>query len=118
MYVTTLSLSSDTPEEGIRFCYRWLWATIWLLEIELRTSGRAISALNLWAIFPVSYLFIFKLCACVYASVWGYVHGSACVSGGQRVWDPLAQELLAAVSLPTWVLGTKLQFSVSAAMCY
>jgi hypothetical protein len=26
MYVNTLSLSSDTPEEGIRFCYRWLWA--------------------------------------------------------------------------------------------
>jgi hypothetical protein len=32
--------------------YRWLWATMWLLEIELRTSGRAMSALNRWSIFP------------------------------------------------------------------
>ena len=30
--------------------YRWLWATMWLLGIELRTSRRAVSALNLWAI--------------------------------------------------------------------
>jgi len=36
-----LSLSSDTPEEGMRSHYRGLWATIWLLETELRTSGRA-----------------------------------------------------------------------------
>ena len=34
------------PEEGIRTHYRWLGATMWLLEIELRTSGRAVSALN------------------------------------------------------------------------
>jgi hypothetical protein len=45
-------LSSDTPEEGIRFLYRWLWATMWLLGIELRTSGRAVSALNPRAISP------------------------------------------------------------------
>jgi hypothetical protein len=44
--VCTLSLSSDTPEGGIRSHYRWLWATMWLLGIELRTSGRAVSALN------------------------------------------------------------------------
>ena len=30
--------------------YRWLWATMWLLRIKLRTSGRAVSALNRWAI--------------------------------------------------------------------
>ncbi|GAB1293000.1 Transmembrane and coiled-coil domain-containing protein 3 [Apodemus speciosus] len=30
----------DTPEEGIRPHYRWLRATMWLLGIELRTSGR------------------------------------------------------------------------------
>jgi hypothetical protein len=30
--------SSDTPEEGIRSHYRWLWATMWLLGIELRSS--------------------------------------------------------------------------------
>ena len=33
-------------------CYRWLWATIWLLGIEHRTSGRAVTALNHWAISP------------------------------------------------------------------
>jgi hypothetical protein len=32
--------------------YRWLWATMWLLGIELRTSGRAVSVLNHWAISP------------------------------------------------------------------
>jgi len=52
MYVSTLSLSSDTPGEGIRSHYRWLWAILWLLGIELRTSGRAVSALNHWAIAP------------------------------------------------------------------
>ena len=44
--VCTLLLSSDTPEEGIRSHYRWLCATMWFLGIELRTSGRAVSALN------------------------------------------------------------------------
>ena len=42
MYMSTMLLSSDTPEGGIESHYRWLW----LLEIELRTSGRAVSALN------------------------------------------------------------------------
>jgi hypothetical protein len=41
-----LSPSSDTPEEGIRFHYRWLWATMWLLRIEIRSSGRALGALT------------------------------------------------------------------------
>jgi hypothetical protein len=59
MYMSTLSLSSDTPEEGIRSHYRWLWATMWLLGIELRTSGRAVSALNHWAISPALALCIF-----------------------------------------------------------
>ena len=52
MYVSTPLLSSDTPEEGIRSQHRWLWATMCLLGIELRTSGRALGALNLWAISP------------------------------------------------------------------
>jgi hypothetical protein len=47
MYVGTLSLSSDAPEEGIRSHYRWFRATMWLLGIELRTSARTVSALNL-----------------------------------------------------------------------
>jgi hypothetical protein len=42
--MSTLKLSSGTPEEGIRFYYRWLWATIWLLGIELRTSGSLLIA--------------------------------------------------------------------------
>jgi hypothetical protein len=46
MYISTLWLSSDTPEEGIGSHYIWLWATMWLLEIELRTSERTVSALN------------------------------------------------------------------------
>ena len=54
MHVRALSFSSDTPEEGIRSHYRWLGATMWLLGIELRTSGRAAKALNRWAISPAS----------------------------------------------------------------
>jgi hypothetical protein len=50
IYMNTLELSSDTPEEGIRSHYRWLWATMWLLGFELRTFGRAVSALTRWAI--------------------------------------------------------------------
>jgi hypothetical protein len=49
----------DTPEEGTRSHYRWLWATMWLLGTELRTSGRAVSALNLWAISPAHFIFIY-----------------------------------------------------------
>jgi hypothetical protein len=46
LYISTLLLSSDIPEEAIRSHYRWLWATMWLLGFELRTFGRAISALT------------------------------------------------------------------------
>jgi hypothetical protein len=52
IYMSTLLLSSDTLEEGIGSHYRWLWATMWLLGIEVRTSGRAVSVLNHWAISP------------------------------------------------------------------
>jgi hypothetical protein len=61
IYVSTLSLSSCTPEEGIRSHYRWLWATMWMLGIELQTSGRAASALNHWDISPAPWLNIFFL---------------------------------------------------------
>ena len=43
-----------TLEECIGFHYRWLWTTMWLLGIELTTSGRAVSALNHWAISAAS----------------------------------------------------------------
>jgi hypothetical protein len=46
MYISTLLLCSDIPEEGIRSPYKWLLATMWLLGIELRTSGGAVRALN------------------------------------------------------------------------
>ena len=42
------------PEEGTRSHYRWLWTTMWLLAVELRTSGWAVSALNCWTISPTS----------------------------------------------------------------
>ena len=52
LYEYTVAVFRHIPEESIGSHYRWLWATMWLLEIELRTSGRAVSALNLWAISP------------------------------------------------------------------
>ena len=36
-----IECSACMPEEGTRSHYRWLWATMWLPGIELRTSGRA-----------------------------------------------------------------------------
>ena len=41
------ALSSYSLEDGTRSHYRWLCATMWLLGIELGTSGRVASALNL-----------------------------------------------------------------------
>jgi hypothetical protein len=52
LYVSTLQLSSDTPKEGVRFYYGWLWATMWRLGFELMTFGRTVSALNCWAVSP------------------------------------------------------------------
>ena len=55
VYIQYSQYSACMPEEGTRSHYRWLWATMWLLGIELRTFGRAGSALNHWAISPVPY---------------------------------------------------------------
>jgi len=52
MYECSICMYTCVPEEGIRSHYRWLWATMWLLGIELRTSVRAASSLNRWAISP------------------------------------------------------------------
>jgi hypothetical protein len=63
MYMSILLLSSGTPEEGIRSHYRCLWATMWLLGIELMTSRIAVSALNYWAISPALntfFILVFK----------------------------------------------------------
>ena len=50
MYECFICMYICVLEEGIRSHYRWMWATMWLLGIELRTSGRTVGALNLWAI--------------------------------------------------------------------
>ena len=68
LYVSTLYLSSDTPEEGIRSCYTWLWATMWLLGFELQTFGEQSGALTHWAISPARMhaLLCMKLhCSCL-----------------------------------------------------
>jgi len=65
LYVSTLYLSSDTPVEGVRCHYRWLWATMWLLGFELRTFIRTVSALNHWAISPaLLFVCLFVLFVC------------------------------------------------------
>ena len=46
LYEYTVAVFKHTGKEGIRSHYRWLWATMWLLGIELRTFERAASALN------------------------------------------------------------------------
>jgi hypothetical protein len=61
IYLLFMLLSSNITEEGIGSHYRWLWSTMWLLGIELRTSGRAVSALNLWAISPAPNTCFYKL---------------------------------------------------------
>jgi hypothetical protein len=54
--------------------YRRLWTTMWLLGIELRTCGRAVSALNHWATSPA-------LCIPFFF----------CVHVGERLTTPLSQ---------------------------
>jgi hypothetical protein len=46
----TVALFRHTRRVCTGSLYRWLWATMWLLGIDLRTSGRAVSAPNHWAI--------------------------------------------------------------------
>lgn len=47
MYEYSICIYNFMPEEDIGSHYRWLSVTMWLLKIELRTSGRAsASALN------------------------------------------------------------------------
>jgi hypothetical protein len=44
--------------------YRWLWATMWLLGTELRTSERAVRAPDHWAISPALHSVYF--CVLIY----------------------------------------------------
>jgi len=57
MYVSTLSLSSDTPEEGIGSHYRWLRCGRW----ELNSVFCKNNALKPWVISPAP-LFSFHRC--------------------------------------------------------
>ena len=78
MYMSTLLLPSEPPEEGIRSHYRWLWATMWLLGVALRSAGRAVRALNHWAISTVHKILYIKVisshhftdssCKCIFMS--------------------------------------------------
>ena len=52
IYMNVLYLSSETPEEGIRYHYTLFLATMCLLGIEIRTSVRADNAFICWAISP------------------------------------------------------------------
>ena len=61
---------------GHRFHDRWLWATMWMLGLELRTSGRAVSALNHWAISPALGFFknrnvMWMFCFNPRCGIWG-----------------------------------------------
>ena len=72
-----------------------MWATMWLLGIELRTSRGAVSALNHWAIppaldlpffkvsFPLSFFISFFLWICM------WVHCSCLQTHQKRAWDPI-----------------------------
>ena len=42
--------TDQRTEKGVRSHYGWLWANMWLLGFELGTFGKAVSALNRWAI--------------------------------------------------------------------
>ena len=53
-----------------------LWATKWLLGIELRTCGRIVSALDSWAISPALFFFLI-LCALVF-----FLHVCLCAGDG------------------------------------
>lgn len=79
------------PEEGIGPHYKWLWATLGLPEIELRTSGRAVSVLNLWPSFRPCCLFLEFTVSCdpsLFITSWTI---SACISNMFSVFPTLAE---------------------------
>ena len=89
--------------------YRWLWATMWMLGFELRTSGRALSALNRWAI-SLAPIYTFKnyfMCGFFFLHV---CMCTTCMLGAwknkKEVSDPLEPELQMGVTT-MWVMGIK-----------
>ena len=41
--------------------HRQLWAAMWMLGIELRSLGKAVGALNYWAIFPAPIVYFLRV---------------------------------------------------------
>jgi hypothetical protein len=113
MYLSTLLLFLGTPEGGTGFHYRWLWATMWLLGIELRTSGRAVSALDHWGISPapLSYSFYKNINFYLHSGI--YVHHMCVwcpqVRGYQIPWNWMKLQMIVGNHVrsgkQTWVLG-------------
>ena len=74
-------------EEGIRFHYGWLWATMWLLGFELRTFRRAVGCLNNWAISPTpSVVFSNIPLICANISVPGTLPVDSFISNRYGAW--------------------------------
>jgi hypothetical protein len=110
MYESIWLLSSDTPEEGIRSYYRWLWTTMWLLGTELRTSGReqlvlltaepSLQAKSFFVCFffflKIIYLFLIYMpwCFCINVCLWDcqilevQIVVSCHVGAGNSMWFP------------------------------
>ena len=76
MYVTVFRHT----RRGHQIPLQMVWAPMWLLGTELRTSGRAVNVLNCWAISPapgwlvslsfsLSLSLSLSLCVCVYLSL-------------------------------------------------
>jgi hypothetical protein len=89
---------SDTAEEGIRPHCTWLWATMWLLRIELRTSGRAISSFNCWGISPAHQQHSLSPCA---------THSGQVSLTGREAWKPLMRQRVSR-KLTSWSLAFSL----------
>jgi len=82
VYEYTVAVFGHT-RSGYRIPLQMVGATMWLLGFELRTSGRAVGALNHWAISPALKFSLFyvtgdcPLCVCVCVCVC--VHTSTCM---------------------------------------
>ena len=73
IWVHCSCLQTHTSRVCIRSHYRWLWSTMWLLGIELRTYVRAVSALNLWAISPAPWFSYIPWTSWFHLSTWGII---------------------------------------------
>ena len=110
MYMSTLSLSSDTLEEGIRSHYRWLWATMRLLGIELRISRRAVSARNHWAISPAPcvcvvffyFFYLFRVFVIIFVLRQGFLDSPGCLELIMKIRLALNSETGLSLSLEYW----------------